>query len=501
MAARTVRDGMTSERVVIIGAGLGALSAALRLAGAGRQVRIVEAGDAPGGLMGRQQSGGYTFDTGPSVLTMPSLIDDALACVGESRSEWLRLDRVEPAYRAQYADGSVLRSYSDPDRMAEEVAGVCGPSEARGYLRLVDLLTSLYRCEFDAYMDRNLDSVADLVRPQALELLRLGGLRKLDRVIGEFVTDERLRRLFTFQSLYAGVPPSRARALYAVIAYLDSVGGVWFPRGGMHEVARALAGAAVKHGVQISYRTRAIRVEISGDRARSVITEAGERIPADAVIVNSDLQAAYRDLLPAGLHRPGRWRRPRYSPSALVWHVGSRGALPEPAHHTISFGAAWEQTFSEIIDRGRLMSDPSLLITSATATDPGLAPSGRHTYYVLAPCPNTERARIDWPAIGPRYLQELAGVLDRRGFDVDGAFSTGIEESSWTGPASWAAQGLGAGSPFALAHTLGQTGPLRHRTQHPAVHNLLFCGAGVQPGVGVPTVLLSGRLAAARITG
>jgi phytoene desaturase len=489
-----------SERILIIGAGLGGLSAALRLAGAGRQVRILEATDSPGGLMGQWQSGGYTFDTGPTVLTMPSLIDDALACVGESRSDWLDLIPLDPIYRAQYADGSVLHSFADPDAMATEVHRVCGPAEARGYRRLVDYLGQLYRVEFHSFMDRNLDSAADLIRPQALALLRLGGLRRLDKVIGGFVADDRLRRLFTFQSMYAGLAPSQARALYSVISYLDSVAGVWFPRGGMFEVAKALAGAAVKHGVEISYSTRATRIEIAAGRARAVITDAGERIAADAIIVNGDVAAAYTELLPDGL-RPRRIRRPRYSPSALVWHVGSRGALPDPAHHTISFGAAWSQTFREIISEGRLMSDPSLLITSPTVSDAHLAPDGGHTYYVLAPCPNTEVGTIDWARIGPRYVDEIAAMLRRRGFDVNGAFSGELQVSRAVTPADWQARGLGAGSPFALAHSVRQTGPLRHPTQHPAIDNLLFCGAGVQPGVGVPTVLLSGRLAASRLIG
>lgn len=492
-----------SDRVVIVGAGLGGLSAALRLTGTGRHVRILEAADEPGGLMGRWQSAGYTFDTGPTVLTMPSLIDDALACVGESRSDWLQLDRLEPSYQAHYADGSTLHSYSDPGRMADEIGRNCGAADAHGYLDLVDYLRRLYLVEFDTFMDRNLDSVTDLIRPQAASLLKMGGLRSLERVIGSFLHDERLRRLFTFQALYAGLSPSRARALYAIIGYLDSVAGVWFPRGGMHAVARAMAGAALKHGARIDYGSRVSRVEIKGDRATAVITEAGERVPADVVILNGDLTAMYRDLLPSSIRpaRLNRLRKPTYSPSALVWLVGSRGQLPQPAHHSISFGAAWSQTFAEIIDHGRLMSDPSLLISCASVTDPLLAPTGAHCYYVLAPCPNTESGAIDWTSVGPRYIEELAGVLDRRGFDLHGAFTHGVETARISTPADWAARGLTAGSPFALAHTLGQTGPLRHRTQHPTVRNLLFCGAGSQPGVGIPTVLLSGRLAAARVTG
>jgi phytoene desaturase len=489
-----------SDRIVVIGAGLGGLSAALRLAGAGRSVRILEATPGPGGVMSRWQHDGYQFDLGPTVLTMPSLIDDALDSVGESRSDWLDLIPIEPSYRARYADGSVLNSYRDPARMAAEIGAACGAAEARGYLRLVDYLSELFRVEYDAFMDRNLDSVLGLFRPEAVSLLRLGGLRSLDAMIRRFVTDDRVVKLFTFQSLYAGVAPTRARALYGVISYLDSVSGVWFPRGGMYQVALALAGAAAKHGVQISFETTADEVEISGGRAVAVRTTDGERIPADVVVINADVATAYRQLLPEGM-RPWQLIRARPSPSALVWHLGSSGRMPEPAHHTITFGAKWGDAFRDVIGRGRLMSDPSLLITNPSLTDPGQAPPQRQNYYVLAPVPNTHTGRIRWTEIAPRYAAELAAVLRARGFDTDGAFSSGIEVQRIVSPAEWTARGLGAGSPFGLAHTIGQTGPLRHPTQHPWIENLLFCGAGVQPGVGVPTVLLSGRLAAARITG
>lgn len=491
-----------ADRIIIVGAGLGGLSAALHLAGDGHEVTVLERTSEPGGVMGRWVSGGYTFDLGPTVLTMPGLIEDCLAAVGEKLTDWLDLSPVDPAYRAEFADGSVLHSYPNTDRMADEVARVCGAAEAAGYRHLVDYLGKLYDVEFDTYMGRNLDRLVDMIRPQGIALLRLGGLRSLEHEVGRFIGDERLRRLFTFQAMYAGMAPQKARAIYAIISYLDSVAGVWFPRGGMFAVAAALAGAASKHGVEFRHDTAVTAIEVSAGRATGVRTADGERLQADAVIYNGDLATGYRDLLPADV-RPPRLvgSRRRYSPSAVVWHVGSSGQPATQAHHTISFGAAWSQTFRELIDHGRLMSDPSLLITNPTFSDPGLAPEGKQTYYVLAPCPNLDKAQIDWPRVGPRYLDELRQVLAKRGFDTDGAFSTGVETQQLVTPADWAQAGLSAGTPFALAHTVRQTGPMRHPTRHPSVPNLLFCGAGAQPGIGVPTVLLSGRLAAARITG
>jgi phytoene desaturase len=196
-------------------------------------------------------------------------------------------------------------------------------------------------------------------------------------------------------------------------------------------------------------------------------------------------------------------RRPvplRYSPSAVVLHAGVRRTRPQVAHHTISFGAAWKSTFREIVDDGRLMSDPSLLVTRPTATDPGLAPPDHDLLFVLAPCPNTDVGPIDWPRVGPAYRDEVLGVLEGRGIGLDGLAGE-IEVSRLVTPADWAADGLGAGTPFSLAHTLAQTGPFRPRNLVPGLANAVLAGCGTTPGVGIPPVLISGRLAAQRITG
>jgi phytoene desaturase len=494
--ARTSRAGRV-DSVVIVGAGLGGLSAALRLAGAGRTVTVLEQADGPGGRAGRATQDGFTFDTGPTVLTMPQLIADALACVGEDMSDWLDLIPVEPVYRATFADGAALDVHSDVTAMAEAIRQFSGGADAAGYLRMVEFLGRLYEAERHDFIDRNLDSPLQLLTPALARIAALGAFRRMDPKIASFLSDDRLRRVFTFQALYAGVSPQQALAIYAVIAYLDTVGGVSFPRGGMHEVPLAMAGAAAKHGVTFRYAERATDIEVRDGRAVAVRTQTGERIAADAVIVNADAPQAMRTLLPPHLV-PARLRRIRYAPSCVVLHVGSTGVLPHPAHHTVSFGGAWERTFHELIDRGELMSDPSLLLTNSTYSDPMLAPAGAHAYYVLFPAPNLQRSALDWSVIGPRYRDEMLAVLDQRGL---GAIGDGAQTELLVTPADWAAQGMAAGTPFAAAHTFAQTGPFRLSTAPTPVPNLAFCGAHIQPGVGVPMVLLSGRLAAERLIG
>lgn len=491
---RTV-EGPT-ERVVIVGAGLSGLSTALRLIGAGRQVTLLEREDCPGGRAGLLRDQGYAFDTGPTVLTMPELIADALDCVGERLEDWLELLPVDPHYRALFPDGSTLDVKPGVDAMAEEISRVCGPREAAGYRRFVDFAARLYRLEMRDFIDRSFDSPVDLVRPSLARLIALGGLRRLAPVIGHYLRDPRTRRLFSFQAMYAGLSPYDALAIYAVITYMDSVAGVSFPRGGMHAVPRALAGAIEKHGGQIRYGTTATRVEVQGGRARAVHTAGGERIPADVVVLTADLPMAYRELLPPGL-APRRLPKLRYSPSCFVLLAGSRQSYRHTAHHTISFGRAWQRTFDEVIQRGRLMSDPSLLVTTPTRSDPTLAPEGRHSYYVLAPTPNLT-ADLDWHRLAPRYRDEVVETLEERGFV---GFDDGIDIEHSITPADWRARGMAAGAPFAAAHTFRQTGPFRPGNLVDGVDNVVLAGSGTIPGVGVPMVLISGRLAAERVVG
>jgi phytoene desaturase len=505
--SRTV-PGRT-DHVVVVGAGFAGLSATLHLLGAGRRVTVLERADHPGGRAGRldleTERGTYRVDTGPTVLTMPDLLDEAFGAVGEKAADRLDLVELHPAYRAHFADGSTIDVHTDAAAMEHEVRTVCGPEAAAGYRRMRDWLGRLYRAEMDTFIGANFDSPLDVVGPDLVRLAALGGFGRLGPRVARMLPDERLQRLFSFQALYAGVPPQRALAAYAVIAYMDTVGGVLFPRGGMRQVGQALADAAAAAGAEIRYGRCATGLERRAGRVTAVRhcppgDGDSERLACDAVVLTPDLPVVHRLLGRA----PRRLARLQYAPSAVVLHAGLRRARPELAHHTISFGRAWHDTFREIVDDGRLMSDPSLLVTRPTATDPALAPPGSDLLFVLAPCPNTDRGRIDWARVGPAYRDELLGVLESRrhpGLDSLMGDLAEVEVARVVTPADWAADGLGAGTPFSLAHTVAQTGPFRPRNVVRGLENAVLAGCGTTPGVGIPPVLVSGRLAAHRITG
>ncbi|MGW1428123.1 phytoene desaturase family protein [Streptomyces sp. NPDC002431] len=490
---RRLRGG--TDHVVVVGAGFAGLSAALHLLGAGRKVTLVEREPVPGGRAGRMELGGFRVDTGPTVLTMPALLDQAFAAVGDSLYDRVELVPLHPAYRARFWDGSRVDVHTEADVMAAEVERFASAREADAYLRLRAWLGRLYAVQERRFIDANFDSPTQLLHPDLARLAALGGLGRLDRAIGSFLSDERLRRVFSFQALYAGVPPSRALAAYAVIAYMDTVAGVFFPRGGMHTVPTAMADAARRAGAALRFGERVTTLERAGERVTAVVTEQA-RIACDAVVLTTELPFSYRLLGRA----PRRPLRTRHSPSAVILHAGTDRTWPELAHHTLLFGSAWSRTFDELTRTGELMTDPSLLVTRPTATDPTLAPPGRHLHYVLAPCPNTEigPGPAHWAELAPAYRDSLVAELERRGLT---GFGASIEEESLVTPADWAGQGHSAGTPFSLSHTFAQTGPFRPRNLVRGTENVVLAGCGTTPGVGVPPVIVSGKLAAQRITG
>ena len=489
---RTVKG--PTENVVIVGAGLAGLSAALRLAGAGRSVTVIVRESVPGGRSGLLQKDGYAFDTGPTVLTMPSLIEDAFNSVGEEMKDWLDLIPLRPLYRAFYHDGSQLDVYPDTKEMEAEIAKVIGPEEAIGYRNYVDFVTKLYKYEINDFIDRNIDSPFGLLTPNLARLIAIGGFRKLSPKVSQFLKDPRTQKVYSFQAMYAGVSPQQALAIYAVIAYMDSVNGVFFPRGGMHAVPRALAAAAEKHGVKFKYSTTAATIEKSNGRATAVITTDGERIPCDALILNPDLPVAWKELIGK---EPWSIKRLNYSPSCVTMLVGSKKSYDHIAHHNIHFGASWDGVFDELINKKILMTDPSILVTVPSLDDKSLTPPGKESYYVLFPTPNLD-ADIDWKVTGPKYRDQMIKTLEQRGYTD---FGDSIEVEHLTTPLDWEAQGMERGAPFASAHTFFQTGPFRPRNLAAGFENIVFAGSGTQPGVGVPMVLISGRLAAERILG
>lgn len=478
----------------VIGAGLAGLSAALHLIGAGHTVTVVEREPRPGGRCGTEPILGadgteHRVDTGASVLTMPGLVIEALVAAGMSRADAetaLDLLPVTPAYQGRFADGSTL--------------AVPGELDAPEHLAWQH---AMFETAYERFIAgdaawHTFANPADLRR--LASLVRLGALRSMQYQVERRVPDPRTRRMLTFQALYAGVSPARARAVYAVISHMDVGLGVVYPRGGMGAVAEVMAARVRAAGGTVLLNAEAIGLDgrrgaATGARVRS--DGAISRIEFDGAVLTCDQPLTDRLIGPLGGRGPRR--RVRSSPSAVVAHLNvpeaSLERWPTSAHHTLDFGQAWEGTFAEITatgGRGEVMRDPSFLITRPSVTTESAAPVS-----VLAPCPNLESAPIDWDRVGPDYLRHILHTLRRRGYaGIDTA-----ELLRCDTPADWSRRGMSAGTPFAAAHTLTQTGPLRRPARVPGLANVVLAGSLTHPGVGVPPALLSGRIAASVLAG
>jgi phytoene desaturase len=482
-------------KVLVVGAGLGGLSAACHLAGRGHEVVVLEREAVPGGRAGLVDEAGYRLDPGPTVLTMIGLLGETFAAAGADIADHLSLRPVDPMYRACFPDGSELRVRHGRDAMADEIRAVCGPGDAAAFDRFCSWLEELHQLEMPHFIARNYDSPLGLARdPMALlRLVRLGALRKLIPTVESYFSDPRLQRIFSFQAMYAGLSPFEALAIYCVITYMDTVEGVFFPDGGIHQVAVGLTRAAEKAGAAFGWSQAVERITRRADGSvQGVVLASGERVSADAVVCNVDVPVAYRRLL--GLAPPRVARRGRYSPSCIVWLAGVRGTLPlGAAHHNVHFGLAWREAFDALLRDGRRMPDPSILVTSSTVSDPSLAPDGGAGLFVLEPAPNLD-GRVDWAAERPQLRDELVARVGALGYPVDD-----VVVERLTDPRDWEAQGLERGTPFALAHRFFQTGPFRPGNVDRRIPGLVFSGMGTVPGVGIPMVLVSGRLAADRV--
>ena len=483
----TNRQGRT-RHVIVVGAGLAGLSAAMHLRGRGCDVTVLEAAPRVGGLCHELIIDGAAHDAGPTVLTMPDLLDAPFRALGERLASRVSITRLDPAYRATFADGSIIDVGDTIEKTAASVENACGAAEAARFSAFAEHCTRLYDTVFEPFMHRSFDSPFGLLGRPLLDLLRLGGFRSMGSQVDAQLHDERTRRIVSFQALYAGVPPARARALYNVITYMDVVAGVYYPKGGMAAIPRAMAAALSDHGVDVHTSTAVRSVTIDAGRATGVLTD-DDHIEADAVVLTCDPGEARRL---AGL-APARRRLTR-SPSCVV----VRAAVPLTragidTHHSIHFGTKWTETFREIADDGVPMSDPSVLVSAPATTDASTAAHDMQPLYVLLPCPNQDRGKLT-----PTQVEDIvAGGITRltdRGLSLD---PNDICEV--VAPTDWAERGMPAGTPFSLSHTFTQTGPFRPRNVLPGITGVALAGAGTVPGVGIPTVVVSGELAADRV--
>jgi len=472
---------------VVIGAGLGGLAAALRLQGAGCEVTVLEQRATPGGRASRLRTDGFTWDTGPSLITMPWVLEETFAAGGLDLHREVTLRRLEPLYRIRWADEPRTFDFgSSTEALRAEIARFSA-GDAR---RLDDFLAALRPIYEDGILAAGRRPFASLGAFAGLvpRMARLGAIAPLHRFVARFFSHPRVREAFSFHSLFIGGDPFRVPAIYAALVYLQILDGGWYADGGVYSLVEAMA-----RPLDVRCHSRVEAVETAGGRVRAVRLTGGERIPADVVISNADVLRTHELL-----GRPAPRRRLRPTMSCFLLYLGLDRPFAPLLHHTLLVGPGYRE-FIRTVTRGRsLPPSYSTYVHAPARTEPGMAAPGGDSLAILLPVPNL-RAEIDWEREADGLRDALVDDLERS-FGLDG-LGAAVRVEHRMAPPDFARE-LGAvdGNAFAVEPTLQQSAYFRAPNRVRGVEGFFHVGGGTHPGAGIPGVLLGAEVTAGLVT-
>ncbi|MCB0718625.1 MAG: phytoene desaturase [Bacteroidetes bacterium] len=477
------------KKAVVIGSGFGGLAVANRLASRGMQVTVLEKRDKVGGRAYQFTQGGYTFDMGPSLITAPEIIEDVFRAAGRSLSDYTSLIPLDPFYRVYFHDGTSIDYSGDAEAMKEQMRQF-NERDADRYDAFMAAASKVYDAVITEKLGaRPFDTIKSMVDfvPRAM---RLGAWKPMSLFASTFFRDFRHRFLFSFHPLFLGGNPFRSPAVYAMIPFLEKKQGVWFTPGGMYSLVQAFERLLIDQGATIETGTEVSRIDIRNGKAVGV-TAGGKHYPADIVVSNSDVGHLYRDLVPA--ENRSKWSdskvaRTSYTMSCFLLYLGVKGTYPQLKHHTLILTKRYKELLRDIFDKKVLPDDFSMYLHVPTRTDPGMAPEGCESIYVLVPVANL-LSGIDWKEEATPFADRILAYLEQWGMSE---LRDRIEVMKIFTPDDFESQ-LNSlyGNAFGVEPKLTQTAWFRPHNRSEDVSNLYLVGAGTHPGAGVPGVLLS----------
>jgi phytoene desaturase len=492
------RDG----RVVVVGAGLAGTAAAIRLAAGGLPVTLIDPNPHLGGKMNVWEQGGYRFDMGPTIITMPSALERLFSSAGREMRDYLDMVRIDPGWRCLYADGSVIDLWEDPKRMQAEL-GRIDLEDARRYPEFLDYARRMFEISDEFFFWRPYGGIGDLLKE--LGALNPAGLRlgaqihpftSLHTVVRRHFRDPRVVQLFDHFIQYVGSSPFVAPAILTLIAWVQVRLGVWYPMGGTGRIARALEGLCAELGVEQRRGELVQEITLGGTRVTGVRLASGERLEAAAVVSNCDIIRTYGELIDHPHARETlRKERERFEPacSGVVLYLGCDRTWDHLLHHDFLFSEDPEAEFHDIYDRRVPAEDMTVYLAVPSVTDPSVAPPGHTALYVLVHTPY-RTDETDWAVEGPRYREAILDRLEQRGLD---ALRESIRVERMLTPVDIERLYRSCrGSIYGLVTQKGLTAAFKPGNRCPRFEGLYFAGGSVNPGAGVPMVLMGGQTAA-----
>lgn len=477
---------------VIIGSGFGGLAAAVRLGARGYRVSVLEKLDAPGGRAYVFKEKGYVFDAGPTIITVPFLLEELWELAGRRFEDDIEMKEMNPFYGIRFDDGDVVHCYRDANVMREEVRRI-SPSDVEGYERFLKKSKDIFEVGFKQLAHVPFHTLKSMVEVTP-DLIRLESYRSVHALVSRYVKHPKLQVALNFHPLLVGGNPYAASSFYCLISYLEREWGVHFVMGGTGKLVDGLVNLIEGQGGQVLCDQEVSQITTENGKATGVRLADGRQIDADIVVSNAEVGHTYKHLLSETKRK--RWTdskvdNARYSMSLFLWYFGTKKQYPDVDHHTIILGPRYRGLLNDIFNKKKLADDFSLYLHRPTASDPSMAPDGCEAFYVLSPVPNL-KGDTDWETAAEPYRQAVEKRLEET---VLPGLKDNVDVSRVLTPIDFRDR-LNSidGAAFGLEPLLTQSAWFRAHNKCSDVEGLYLVGAGTHPGAGVPGVISSARV-------
>jgi phytoene desaturase len=486
-----------SKSVIIIGAGLGGLAAAIRLASNGVSVRVLEKNATLGGKVNIHRAAGYTFDTGASLLTMRHVLAELFSGAGRNVDDYLETVALEPICRYRWPDGTMLDASTNLEKTEREIARIASRADVEGFRRFLADARRKYEVATRTFLAYSLNDLPKLLRPRyARDLAAISSLRTLDAHVRRYFSSPHLQQLFNRFATYNGSSPYSTPATFALIPYVEFGLGAWYVRGGMYKLPLALAALAREFGVNIRTGAEVEKILIERGRVCGVRLAGGEVLQADAVLANSDAVDTYRRLIETKARRIYTNRRlEKFEPSSsgFVMLLGVARRYPRLAHHNIFFSPDYPSEFRAIFEEGRPAAHPTIYVCASSRTDETQSPDGHENLFVLVNTPATG-AQTNWTNEAKGYRDLIVRLLEENGLE---GLSSAIDYEHTITPTDFErTYYANRGSIYGISSNKRRSAFMRPPNKARDIPGLYFAGGATHPGGGIPLVLLSGKMAA-----
>ncbi len=486
--------GSAKKNAIVIGSGFGGIASAIRLQAMGFNTTLLEKLDKPGGRAYVWEQDGFRFDAGPTVVTAPHCIEELFQTAGKNMADYVELLPVDPMYRIFWQDGTVFDYTGNQQKL---LAGIrqLSPKDEQGYLEFQKYATKVFEKGYLELGHVPFLKIRDMLAV-APDLLRLKAHKSVYEIVSQYISNDKLRQAFSFNSLLIGGNPFVASAIYTLIHPLEKKWGVWFPKGGMNALVSGLIRLFEDIGGTVRLATPAAEIVLGNGKIAGVKTADGNILNSDVVVCNNDVVQAYSKLLgqiPAMRRKGKALKGKRHSPSLFLYYFGTDKMFPGISHHNVMFGPRYREHLNELFNGNKLPEDFSLYLHAPTITDPSCSPEGKHAFYVLSPVPNLLKAKLNWEKEKVSYKDKIVDYLEQR--YMPGLRNSIVSERIFTPDDFETRLDAFGGSAFSLEPTLTQSAWFRVHNREDAVPGLYFCGAGTHPGAGLPGVIGSAKAA------